>query len=248
MRRVPHADCEPLFSYAISYRAPLGWSQLRGRVAAMPTASTCIVTTHWQLAAGRDIWCRDASMPIRIAWRIRGEERELAALSQVSRTMAAVCKTVGFAYPGSNPGPATTSENSLLISPCSGEGLVFGCPVASGGNRPATAGPGEYVATSHIMAVVTAEGMVHRLQVDWCPERRIQRCSTLCAETCPYRLRRGPVDEHVGRRVGVARGAQPTIGVRTPGQAKQIAALRPIRSTWPPRRRRQPTQLSWRSR
>ena len=68
--------------------------------------------------------------------------------------MAAVCKTVGYGYPGSNPGPATTSGNSLLISPCSGEELVLGCPVASGGNRPATVGPGEYVAKSHTMAVV----------------------------------------------------------------------------------------------
>lgn len=94
------------------------------------------------------------SMPIRIAWRIRGEVKAVAASSQVSEYMVAVCKTVGFGYPGSNPGPATTSENSLLISPCSGEELALGCPVASGGNRPATVGPGEYVAKSHTMAVV----------------------------------------------------------------------------------------------
>jgi hypothetical protein len=136
--------------------------------------------------------------------------------------MAAVCKTVGSAHPGSNPGPATTSTNSLLISPRSGEGLVLDCPVASGGNRPATVGSGEYVAKSHTVAVVTVEGMVHGLQVDWCLERPIHRCSTLCAETCPYRLRRGPVDERAGRRE-----ARPTIGVRTLG---------PIRSTCPARR------------
>ena len=99
------------------------------------------------------------SMPIRIARRIRGEVKVFTASLQVSKHVAAVCKTVGFAYPGSNPGPATTSENSLLISPCSGEGLVLGCPVASGGNRPATVGPGEYVAKSHTMAVV---GRRHR--------------------------------------------------------------------------------------
>src|ERR1700746_1178697 len=32
----------------------------------------------------------------------------------VQRPKGAVCKTVGFAYPGSNPGPATTSENGPL--------------------------------------------------------------------------------------------------------------------------------------
>ena len=160
--------------------------------------------------------------------------------------MAAVCKTVGFGYPGSNPGPATASENSLLISPCSGEELVLGCPVASGGNRPATVGPGEYVAKSHTMAVVWPPSP----RWAWCIGFRLIGARSgrssgtrpCCAETCPYRLRRGPVDEHAGRRVGLAPGAQPTIGVRTSGQAKQIAALWPIRSTWPPRRRRQPTQ------
>ena len=35
------------------------------------------------------------SMPIQIAWRICGEDRELAAWSQVSEHIAAVCKTVG---------------------------------------------------------------------------------------------------------------------------------------------------------
>jgi hypothetical protein len=112
--------------------------------------------------------------------RMRGEGQPLAAFPQVNAGMTAVCKTVGSAYPGSNPGPATTtSTNSLLISPCSGEVLVFDCPVASGGNRPATVGPGEYVAKSHIMVAVTVEGMVHRLQIDRCLERLIQRCSTL---------------------------------------------------------------------
>ena len=192
------------------------------------------------------------SIPIRIVRRIRGEVEVFTASLQVRRYVAAVCKTVGFGYPGSNPGPATTSENSLLISPCSGEELVLGCPVASGGNRPATVGPGEYVAKSHTMAVVWPPSP----RKAWCIGFRLigarsgrsSGARPCCAETCPYRLRRGPVDEHAGRRVGLARGAQPTIGVRTPGQAKQIAALRPIRSTWPPRRRRQPTQLSWRSR
>ena len=35
------------------------------------------------------------SMPIQIAWRICGEDRELAALSQMSEYMPVVCKTVG---------------------------------------------------------------------------------------------------------------------------------------------------------
>lgn len=30
-----------------------------------------------------------------------------AALPQVTATLAGVCKTVGYAFPGSNPGPAT---------------------------------------------------------------------------------------------------------------------------------------------
>lgn len=38
------------------------------------------------------------SMPIRIARRIRGEVKVLAALSQVGEYKAAVCKTVGFAH------------------------------------------------------------------------------------------------------------------------------------------------------
>ena len=33
------------------------------------------------------------SMPIRLAWRIRGEVKALTASSQVSQYMAAVCKT-----------------------------------------------------------------------------------------------------------------------------------------------------------
>ena len=125
--------------------------------------------------------------------------------------MTAVCKTVGFGYPGSNPGPATTSENSLLISPCSGEELVLGCPMASGGNRPAMVGPGEYVAKSHTMAVVWPPSP----RKAWCIGFRLigarsgrsSGARPCCAETCPYRLRRGPVDEHAGRRVGLARGA-----------------------------------------
>ena len=144
------------------------------------------------------------SMPIGIARRIRGEDRELAASSQVSGYMTAVCKAVDFGYPGSNPGPATTSENSLLISPCSGEELVLGCPVASGGNRPATVGPGEYVAKSHTMAVVWPPSP----RKAWCIGFRLigarsgrsSGARPCCAETCPYRLRRGPVDGHAGRR------------------------------------------------
>ena len=100
------------------------------------------------------------SMPIRIARRIRGEVKVFTASLQVSEHVAAACKTVCSGYPGSNPGPTTTRENSPLISPCSGKGPVLGCPVASGGNRPATVGPGEYVAKSHTMAVV------------WPPSRR----------------------------------------------------------------------------
>ena len=100
--------------------------------------------------------------------------------------MAAVCKIVCFGYPGSNPGPATTSENSLLISPCSGEGLVLGCPVASGGNRPATVGPGEYVAKSHS----------HTMAVVWPPSPRKAWC-------IGFRL--------IGARSGRSSGARPVV-------------------------------------
>lgn len=50
------------------------------------------------------------SMPIRIARRIRGEVKVFTASLQVSEHVAAACKTVGSAYPGSNPGPATPAK------------------------------------------------------------------------------------------------------------------------------------------
>ena len=188
-----------------------------------------------------------------IVWRMRGEVQQSATHPQVRPRGTAVCKTVGFGYPGADPGPATTSENSLLICPCPAGGWCLAVrwgPAETGQLR---------LAQANMWRSLTQWAVV------WPPSPRKAWCigfrligarsgrssgaRPCCAETCPYRLRRGPVDEHAGRRrVGLARGAQPTIGVRTPGQAKQIAALRSIRSTWPPRRRRQPTQLSWRSR
>jgi hypothetical protein len=38
-----------------------------------------------------------------------------AVFAQVSGIMCEVCKTVGSAYVGSNPTPATTSENGPLV-------------------------------------------------------------------------------------------------------------------------------------
>ena len=79
--------------------------------------------------------------------------------------------------------PATTCKNSLLISPCSGEGLVLCWPVASGGNRPATVGLGEYVAKSHTMAFgwppSPRKAWCIGFPLIWCPEPPIQRRSTL---------------------------------------------------------------------
>jgi hypothetical protein len=41
----------------------------------------------------------------------------------------AVCKTVGSAYPGSNPGPATTSENGLRPGNSPGSRAVVRCVI-----------------------------------------------------------------------------------------------------------------------
>jgi hypothetical protein len=45
-------------------------------------------------------------------WRIPGEVQPPAAYPQFRLGTTAVCKTVGFAYPGSTPGPATASRRS----------------------------------------------------------------------------------------------------------------------------------------
>ena len=47
---------------------------------------------------------------------IAGEVGRLWASAQVRACFGAACKTVGFAFPGSNPGPATTSGNALELA------------------------------------------------------------------------------------------------------------------------------------
>src|SRR5215468_11096279 len=54
----------------------------------------------------------DCLRQVRRSWRIPGEVQSTAAYPQFRLRMAAVCKTVGFAYPGSNPGPATRRNTS----------------------------------------------------------------------------------------------------------------------------------------
>ncbi len=49
--------------------------------------------------------------------------------SHASATAGMDCKTVGFAYPGSNPGPATTCENGLLAGDSRLCGPFLLCPV-----------------------------------------------------------------------------------------------------------------------
>ena len=70
-------------------------------------------------------------MPIRIAWRICGEDKTLAASWQVSGYMAAVCKTIGSAYVGSNLTPAThvmSQDIEDTVNPRKGRGVFFGQP------------------------------------------------------------------------------------------------------------------------
>jgi hypothetical protein len=83
----------------------------------------------------------------------------------------AVCKTVGFAYPGSNPGPATTSENSPSPAGTPGGAAAF----LSGCVRP---GPAVYgwpgrirgeVSPAPLVLVLAAEGVFDELPVDPVP-------------------------------------------------------------------------------
>ena len=89
------------------------------------------------------------SMPIGIAWRIRGEVKAFTASSQVSKYMTAVCKTVGSAYVGPNRTPATHFRRSepvtldcvtgFLQSKGSGYTNRWLCPVGypwAGSSRP----------------------------------------------------------------------------------------------------------------
>jgi len=56
------------------------------------------------------------------------------AFTQVKAFTPEVCKTVGLAYPGSNPGPATSKNQPLTCA--NGQGLISSRPVVSGQIRP----------------------------------------------------------------------------------------------------------------
>ncbi len=80
--------------------------------------------------------------PLANMWRSSAVSRITAG--QV--TMATVCKTVGFAYPGSNPGPATAA-GTALHQPGRGGGLLPWCPAVSGRDPvgpPRTSGNGSF--------------------------------------------------------------------------------------------------------
>jgi hypothetical protein len=64
-----------------------------------------------------------------IFWRMRGEVQRPVAYPQFRLHMAAVCKTVGSAYVGSNPTPATTCENGPLARNSRLCGPFLLCPV-----------------------------------------------------------------------------------------------------------------------
>jgi hypothetical protein len=51
-----------------------------------------------------------------IVWRMRGEVQQPATHPQARLHVRAVCKTVGSAYVGSNPTPATPCENAPLAA------------------------------------------------------------------------------------------------------------------------------------
>ena len=118
--------------------------------------------------------------------------------------------------------PATTCKNSLLISPCSGEGLVLCWPVASGGNRPATVGLGEYVAKSHTMAFgwppSPRKAWCIGFPLIWCPEPPIQRRSTLlCRDLSVSASGAGLSMSALAAGWVLARGARPTFGAQASG-------------------------------
>jgi hypothetical protein len=63
-----------------------------------------------------------------IVWRIGGEIQRSWAHTQVRPHVTAVCKTVGSAYVGSNPTPATTCENGPLAGNSRLGGPFFSVP------------------------------------------------------------------------------------------------------------------------
>jgi len=73
----------------------------------------------------QDSDCLDA----KIVWRIRGEVQQPATYPQARLGMTTVCKTVGSAYDGSNPTPATPCENAPLAANSRASGALLLCPV-----------------------------------------------------------------------------------------------------------------------
>ena len=86
-------------------------------------------------------------------------------------------QTVGFAYPGSNPVLFRISRNSLLISPCTGEGLVPCCPAETGQLRLARANMWRSLTLAFVSS--PPQKVCIGFQLIWSPGPPIQRCSTL---------------------------------------------------------------------
>jgi hypothetical protein len=74
------------------------------------------------------------------------KSRVMRTNAQVRGVARWVCKSVGLAYPGSNPGPATPAQTAPT-SDDSGEGLFRSCPAWSGTLRASTGGRVQYGST-----------------------------------------------------------------------------------------------------
>jgi hypothetical protein len=70
---------------------------------------------HWPCSGQGDQ--QDLGQRDRVTGRMRAEVQHPAAYPQARLHVTAVCKTVGFGYPSSNPGPATPAETAFQTSP-----------------------------------------------------------------------------------------------------------------------------------
>lgn len=86
-----------------SQRGSVTWLDYTGTIRSCLPPVSAKLGCHKAMDHVEHVLMVGTSMQIRIAWRIRGEDRERAALSQVNAYMAAVCKTAPFALLPSVP-------------------------------------------------------------------------------------------------------------------------------------------------